>query len=110
PPYLLSRLISKDGALRDRYASGLGLLAAWMVGGAHAGMQALQQLGWSEGRKLRIDRWGRGNAADTRKYAGELVALCPTSSSRSDRFRARAERWHGDHGERRKFILRRYAR
>jgi len=41
-------------------------------------LQALQQLGWSEGRNLRIDyRWGRGNAADTRKYAEELVALVP---------------------------------
>jgi ABC-type uncharacterized transport system substrate-binding protein len=41
-------------------------------------LQALQQLGWSEGRNLRIEyRWGRGNAADTRKYAQELVALAP---------------------------------
>ena len=41
-------------------------------------LQALQQLGWSEGHNLRIDyRWGRGNAADTRKYAQELVALVP---------------------------------
>jgi len=41
-------------------------------------LQALQQLGWSEGRNLRIDyRWGRGNAANTRKYAQELVALVP---------------------------------
>jgi ABC-type uncharacterized transport system substrate-binding protein len=41
-------------------------------------LQALQQLGWSDGRNLRIDyRWGRGNAADTRKYAQELVALAP---------------------------------
>ena len=41
-------------------------------------LQALQQLGWSEGHNLRIDyRWGRGNAADTHKYAQELVALAP---------------------------------
>jgi putative tryptophan/tyrosine transport system substrate-binding protein len=41
-------------------------------------LQALQQLGWSEGHNLRIDyRWGRGNAANTRKYAQELVALVP---------------------------------
>ena len=41
-------------------------------------LAALQQLGWSEGRNLRIDyRWGRGNAADTRQYAQELVALAP---------------------------------
>jgi putative ABC transport system substrate-binding protein len=50
-------------------------------------LQALQQLGWSEGHNLRIDyRWGRGNAADTRKYAQELVALevPPTLLARAD--------------------------
>jgi len=40
-------------------------------------MQALQQLGWSEGRKLRIDRWGRGNAADTRKIRGGTGRALP---------------------------------
>ncbi|HKA81875.1 MAG TPA: ABC transporter substrate-binding protein [Xanthobacteraceae bacterium] len=41
-------------------------------------LQALRQLGWSEGRNLQIEyRWGRGNAADIRKYAQELVALAP---------------------------------
>ena len=41
-------------------------------------LHALQQLGWSDGRNLQIEyRWGRGNAADTRKYAQELVALAP---------------------------------
>jgi putative tryptophan/tyrosine transport system substrate-binding protein len=41
-------------------------------------LEALLQLGWGEGRNLRIDyRWGRGNAADTRKFAQELVALAP---------------------------------
>ena len=41
-------------------------------------LQGLQQLGWTEGRNVRIDtRWGAGNAADTRKYAAELVALAP---------------------------------
>ena len=40
--------------------------------------QALQQLGWTEGRNLQIDyRWSGGNVADTRKYAAELVALSP---------------------------------
>src|SRR2546426_7781121 len=38
----------------------------------------LQQLGWTIGRNVRIDyRWSAGNAADTRKYAAELVALAP---------------------------------
>ena len=41
-------------------------------------LQGLQQLGWTEGRNVRIDyRYGAGNAADTRKYAAELVALAP---------------------------------
>jgi putative tryptophan/tyrosine transport system substrate-binding protein len=41
-------------------------------------LQALQQLGWTEGRNVRIDtRWAAGNVADARKYATELVALAP---------------------------------
>ena len=40
-------------------------------------VQALQQLGWTEGRNARIDtRWGT-DAGSTRKYAAELVALDP---------------------------------
>ena len=41
-------------------------------------LQGLQQLGWSDGRNVRIDaRWGAGNAEEIRKYAAELVALTP---------------------------------
>ena len=41
-------------------------------------LQGLQQLGWTTGRNLRIDaRWAGIDAADTRKYAAELVALAP---------------------------------
>jgi putative tryptophan/tyrosine transport system substrate-binding protein len=41
-------------------------------------VQGLQQLGWTDGRNVRIDtRWAVGNAADARKYAAELVALAP---------------------------------
>jgi putative tryptophan/tyrosine transport system substrate-binding protein len=41
-------------------------------------LQALQQLGWIEGRNVRIDtRWPAGNADDARKFAAELVALAP---------------------------------
>ncbi len=41
-------------------------------------VQGLAQLGWTDGRNVRIDaRWTAGNAADTRKYAAELVALAP---------------------------------
>jgi putative ABC transport system substrate-binding protein len=41
--------------------------------------QGLQQLGWTEGRNVRIEeyRWGVGNADDVRKYAAELAALAP---------------------------------
>jgi ABC transporter substrate binding protein len=40
--------------------------------------QSLQELGWIEGRNLRIDiRWAGGNAELYRKYATELVALAP---------------------------------
>ncbi len=41
-------------------------------------LQALQQLGWTDGRNVRIEyRWAAGNANDIRKYAAELAALAP---------------------------------
>jgi putative tryptophan/tyrosine transport system substrate-binding protein len=41
-------------------------------------LQGLQQLGWTDGRNVRIDfRWGAGNADAIRNYAAELVALAP---------------------------------
>jgi putative ABC transport system substrate-binding protein len=40
--------------------------------------QGLNQLGWRDGGNVRIEyRWGAGKAADTRRYAEELVALAP---------------------------------
>jgi putative ABC transport system substrate-binding protein len=40
--------------------------------------QGLQQLGWTDGRNVRIDyRWSAGDADRSRKYAAELVALAP---------------------------------
>jgi putative tryptophan/tyrosine transport system substrate-binding protein len=40
--------------------------------------QELQQLGWIDGRNVRIDeRFGAGDLVRTRKYASELVALSP---------------------------------
>jgi putative ABC transport system substrate-binding protein len=40
--------------------------------------QVLQQLGWSDGRNVRIDvRWGANDVDRDRKYAAELVALAP---------------------------------
>jgi putative tryptophan/tyrosine transport system substrate-binding protein len=41
-------------------------------------LQQLQQLGWIEGRNVRIDtRWAAANADNIRGYAAELVALAP---------------------------------
>jgi putative tryptophan/tyrosine transport system substrate-binding protein len=40
--------------------------------------QAMQQLGWAEGRNLRTDYfWGGGQAEAVRKHAAELAALAP---------------------------------
>jgi ABC-type uncharacterized transport system substrate-binding protein len=41
-------------------------------------LQGLQQLGWVDGRNVRIEsRWSGGRADDARKYAAELIALAP---------------------------------
>jgi len=41
-------------------------------------LQGLQQLGWSDGRNVRIDtRWAAGDANLIRKYVAELIALAP---------------------------------
>ena len=41
-------------------------------------LQALQQLGWTDGRNVQIDfRWGAGDADRNRRYAAELIALAP---------------------------------
>src|SRR5262247_1858868 len=41
-------------------------------------VQALQELGWTVGRNVRIDiRWAAGDAERSRRYAAELAALAP---------------------------------
>ena len=41
-------------------------------------LQALQQMGWTDGRNIRIDtRWAAGNANEIRRHAAELAALAP---------------------------------
>jgi len=41
-------------------------------------LQGLQQLGWTDGRNLRIEyRWAAGDADRVRRYAAELLALSP---------------------------------
>jgi putative ABC transport system substrate-binding protein len=60
----------------------IGVLMYWAADDAEAQarfaalVEALKQLGWSEGRNLRIDtRWATAN--DIGRHAGELVALAP---------------------------------
>jgi len=44
-------------------------------------LQELQELGWTDGRNVRIDyRWAAADADRSRTYAAELVALHRTSS------------------------------
>jgi putative ABC transport system substrate-binding protein len=41
-------------------------------------LQGLQQLGWAEGRNLRVDtRWATSDTDDLRRHALELAALAP---------------------------------
>jgi ABC-type uncharacterized transport system substrate-binding protein len=41
-------------------------------------VQTLQSLGWTTGRNVQIDiRWGAADAASSRRYAAEMVALAP---------------------------------
>jgi putative ABC transport system substrate-binding protein len=41
-------------------------------------VQELRQLGWTEGRNLRIDiRWSAGDAVLARNYAAQLIGLTP---------------------------------
>jgi putative tryptophan/tyrosine transport system substrate-binding protein len=52
--------------------------------------QGLQELGWTEGRNIRIEpRWAAGNLSDARRYAAELVALGPDVVFASAGFAAR---------------------
>src|SRR3974390_204550 len=48
------------------------------LGRITAFVQGLQQLGWTDGRNVRIDvRWGQDDVALEHKYAAELVQLSP---------------------------------
>ena len=41
-------------------------------------LQALQQLGWTDGRNLRVElRWSAGDANNVRKHASELAGIGP---------------------------------
>jgi hypothetical protein len=59
-------------------------------------LDGLQQLGWTDGRNVRIDtRWPAGDADRYRTYAAELVGLAPdvilASASASGAFPAAGE-------------------
>jgi putative ABC transport system substrate-binding protein len=48
-------------------------------------LQGLQERGWTVGRNLRIDsRWAALDAELMQRYAKELIALQPPTSSRAD--------------------------
>jgi putative tryptophan/tyrosine transport system substrate-binding protein len=41
-------------------------------------LEGLQQLGWTDGRNIRIDyRFGAADVDRSRRYAAELIALAP---------------------------------
>ena len=41
-------------------------------------VQALREVGWTEGKNLRLDiRWNAGDAALARTYAAQLIGLMP---------------------------------
>jgi putative ABC transport system substrate-binding protein len=68
----------------DGHVRRVGVLHSGAVDDPHiqarntAFVQALQQLGWTEGRNIQLDtRWGTADAERISKYVAELVALAP---------------------------------
>ena len=80
------------GAQQDERVRRIGVLVASPADDAEsqarvaAFKEGLAQLGWTEGRNVRIDtRWATTNADDLRKHAAELAASrpdVPTSAPR----------------------------
>src|SRR5215208_8246846 len=71
---------AQQGERMRRIGVLMGLAADDAEGQARiaAFVQALQEMGWSNGRNVRIDiRRGAGDAERSRSYAGEMVALTP---------------------------------
>jgi ABC-type uncharacterized transport system substrate-binding protein len=75
---LVSRAQQGEGMRRIGVLNGVAADDPQSQAQQAAFLQGLQQLGWTDGRNVRIDtRWAAGSAADMRKYAMELVALAP---------------------------------
>src|SRR5262249_44110507 len=71
---------AQQGGRMRRIGVLMGTTADDPIGQARiaAFLHGLQQLGWTDGRNVRVDaRWGGSNADNMRKYAAELVALAP---------------------------------
>src|SRR6516165_1494049 len=71
-------------AQQGERARRVGVLVPWSEDDVHARarfsafVKALAELGWGEGRNLRMDvRWAAGNLDRVRAYAKELVGLQP---------------------------------
>src|SRR5215210_1508913 len=63
--------------------------------------QRMEELGWSEGRNLRIDlRWGGEGPDDVRKGAAELVGLRPDDRRSRQRCRRAGAAGHPHHPDR----------
>ena len=70
PPARMRRIGFLFGGLAPDEPEGLARITAFV--------QGLQNLGWTDGRNVRIDyRFGLSDADRQRKYAAELVALAP---------------------------------
>jgi len=67
-----------EGVRRIGYLSGTGAAVTEERARGATLVQALQQLGWADGRNIKIDyRWSNGAPEQIREYAAELVALRP---------------------------------
>src|SRR5215469_3419182 len=84
---LAGGMLSAPLAVEAQKADGLPRIGVFLSTAANdpeslarvgAFLQGMQELGWTDGRNVRIEyRWGSGDAGLIRKYAAELVALAP---------------------------------
>jgi putative ABC transport system substrate-binding protein len=75
---LAARAQQPDGVRRIGVLMNVAATDSEGQGQVAAFLQALQQLGWSEDRNVRIDtRWGENEVELDRRYATELLAFAP---------------------------------